>query len=273
MTNEEFKTIKKEKKALINELNKEHKNKIKEIKSEIKDLKMNKTEKVLTEKQLKKKQKKLENIKKNQPPKLKVIEEIGNAVTHGIGALFAIVAFILMFKSSTTFVQYFGAIIYATSLFLMFAMSSLYHAFKHGKTVKRIFRRFDYSSIYLLIGGTFAPILLVFLNNILGNIVFLVQWVCIIVGITMLGVFGPGRLKWLHFPMYFVLGWIGGVCIIPTMLRENMTFFYWILAGGVVYTLGMIPFCMKGRAVHFIWHIIVMIAALLQFLGIYFCLY
>lgn len=284
MNQEEYIAIKKEQKEEIKsskktykDCKKESKLKIKNAKKEYtilkKENKSNKKEKELTPKQIKKRKKKLANIKRNQPPHLKVLEEIGNSVTHGLGALFAIVGFIMMLFKSSTFPEFLAAIIYCSSLFIMFAMSSLYHAFKYGSTVKRIFRRFDYSSIYLLIGGTFAPILLVFLGNALGNIVFVVQWVCIITGISLLGVFGPGRLKWLHFPLYFVLGWLGGVCVIPTMLRENMTFFYWILAGGIVYTLGMIPFCLKGKVAHFIWHIVVMIAAVLHFLGIYFCLY
>lgn len=276
MTKEEYKNSKIVKKQEIKSLNKEYKINVKKIKEELKNQKQQykKTkEKRLTQKQLKKQEKKLKNIIKNQPPKLRIIEEIGNAITHGLGALFAIIAFLLMLNKSKTSIQVFSAIIYSCSLFILFVMSSMYHSFKYGSVVKRIFRRFDYSSIYLLIGGTFAPILLIFLNNRLGYAVFLIQWFCIIVGITMLGVFGPGRLKWLHFPLYFILGWIGGVCIIPAMLRNNLQLFYWILSGGIVYTIGMIPFCIKGRSAHFIWHIIVLIAAILQFIGIYLYLY
>lgn len=280
MRHNEYKQEKKEKKRKIKALKKEYKNfkklqklKIKELKLELKDLKHKKQEKELTEKQKIKQEKRLNNIKKNQPPRLKVLEEIGNAISHGVGAILAILGLILMINKSTSPIQLVAAIIYCASLFILFAMSSLYHAFKYGLTVKRVFRRFDYSSIYLLIGGTFAPILLVFLHNTLGYVVFAVQWICIIVGITFLGIFGPGRLKWIHFPLYFILGWIGGVCVIPEMLRSNMELFYWILAGGVAYTLGMIPFCLKGKTAHFIWHLIVMVAAMLQFIGIYICLY
>jgi hemolysin III len=90
----------------------------------------------------------------------------------------------------------------------------------------------------------------------------------------MLGVFGPGRLKWLHFPLFFVLGWIGGVCVVPKMITSNMTLLYWILAGGVAYTIGMIPFCIKkSNCAHFIWHFFVLFGCICQWIGIYSYLY
>ena len=209
----------------------------------------------------------------NIVPKRSILEEIGNSITHGVGSIFSIVALILMLVLGQTTKECIAAIIYFIGMFVLFTMSCLYHAFKHGSKVKSLFRRFDYSAIYLLIGGTFAPILLIFLNNTLGNIVFAIQWIAIITGISMLGVFGPGRLKWLHFPMFFILGWLGGVCVVPRMISSNMTLLYWILAGGVSYTIGMIPFCMKGRCTHFIWHLLVNIGVVLHFIGIYLCLY
>ena len=270
------KTLKKEKKTIIKKIKNEYKINIKNIKKENKIL--NKENKILNKennikpiKQLSEKQ--IKNRLRNEAPHLHVLEEIGNAVSHGLGALFAIVAFLLMIIKSDSFPKIIATLVYSSSMFLMFAMSCLYHSFKHGTAVKRIFRRFDYSAIYLLIGGTFAPILLIFLNNTLGNIVFIIQWLSIITGISMLGVFGPGRLKWLHFPLFFILGWIGGMCVLPKMISTNIIFFYWILGGGLAYTIGMIPFCLKGKCAHFIWHLIVMIGVVLQFIGIYLCLY
>lgn len=211
---------------------------------------------------------------KNTPPHLNTLEEIGNAITHGVGAIFAIFATIIMLVNSKTVYQITGALIYGISMFLMFLMSSLYHAFKYGLKVKKIFRIFDYSSIYLLIGGTFAPILLVFLNDTLGIVILLIQWVVIITGITMIAIFGPGRLRWLHFPAYFILGWGAGMFILPVMIKENISFLWWILAGGLSYTLGMIPFCLKGKkTAHFIWHLVVIIGVVLHFIGIFTAMY
>ena len=134
--------------------------------------------------------------------------------------------------------ELFGAVIYSVGLFVMFCISSLYHAFPYGSFVKRLFRRFDYSSIYLLIGATFAPILLSYVGGVFGLVFFIVQWVVIATGITFIGVFGPTRLKWLHTPLYIVLGWCG-IIFLPKMLRYDPWFAFYILSGGVVYSLGI----------------------------------
>ena len=86
------------------------------------------------------------------PPKRSVLEEVGNSVTHGVGGAFAILSFILMLLASNTAEKIAGAVIYSIGLFTAFAASCLYHAFKHGSAVKRLFRRFDYASIYLCTG-------------------------------------------------------------------------------------------------------------------------
>ena len=145
-----------------------------------------------------------------------------------------------------------------------------------GEKVKRIWRRFDYSSIYLLIGGTFSPILLIDFyryHPTLSIIWFCLMWAIIITGITMVAIFGPGRLKWLHFPLYFIIGW-SALMLVPGWIKYNINFFWFILAGGLVYTFGMIPFVMRGKkAAHFIWHLFVLFGAITHFLGIYFCLF
>ena len=90
----------------------------------------------------------------NEPPKLSVLEEVLNSVVHGIGALLAIVGFVLLLLKSNTGLKIMATCFYGISLILLMLMSCLYHAFRSGSTVKRIWRRFDYTSIYLLIGGT-----------------------------------------------------------------------------------------------------------------------
>lgn len=212
-------------------------------------------------------------IKKlNEPPKLTVLEEVLNAVVHGIGAGLAIAGFILLILKSDTGLKVTAACVYGVSLFLLMLMSCLYHAFKSGSTVKRLWRRFDYCSIYLLIGGTFAPLYLVYLGNVLGIVLFSIQWALIIFGIVMISVFGPGRLKWLHFTLYFVIGW-SGLIFIPYWINNNMPLLWMILIGGVIYTVGMIPFTRDRDYNHFIWHFFVMAGAVIHWFGIYLFVY
>lgn len=216
---------------------------------------------------------KAEHRRRNEAPVRPLLEEIGNAVTHGVGAVLAIVGLILLLLKSDTGLKMTASIVYGLSMSIMMTMSCLYHSFRSGSTVKRIWRRFDYSSIYLLIGGTFAPLFLVYWGNTLGIVLFAVQWVLIITGITFVCIFGPGRIRWLHYTLYFAIGW-SGVMFLPDFIKNNLPLLWMILGGGLVYTLGMIPFAKKNvKSAHFIWHFFVLIGAIVQFLGILLFIY
>jgi hemolysin III len=218
-------------------------------------------------------EKKNQNRIKNEAPKRRIIEEIGNSITHGVGALIGIVLLILMLKFSNSSVELASAIIYGSCIIMQMAFSSMYHAFKYGSRVKRIFRRFDYSAIYLLLGGTFTPLYLLFMHNtwpILAYVLFGIMWVLIIFGLTMVAIFGPGRLRFLHYFLFFGIGW-AGVIFIPLFLKTDIRFLLWILGGGLAYTLGMIPFALfnKKNTAHFIWHFMSMAGTFLQWVGIF----
>lgn len=206
------------------------------------------------------------------PPKRSLLEEIGNSITHGLGSIFAIVALVLMLLASDNMLERLSAVVYFFGMFIMFTSSCLYHAFVHGSAVKRLFHRFDYSSIYLLIGATFAPVLVCFFGDTFGTVFLIIQWAIIAAGISFVGVFGPTRLMVLHIPLYVLLGW-SALMLLPRMFTSNPHLAMWILAGGVLYTLGIIPFAMKARVSHFIWHFFVLAGAVVQWVGIYLYLF
>ena len=87
-------------------------------------------------------------------------EEIANAISHGLMAIFGVVALILLLVSSQTPRQYIAGIIFGVSIIILYTMSTIYHAMPSGSTAKRVFKRLDHLSIYILIGGSFAPALL-----------------------------------------------------------------------------------------------------------------
>ena len=208
----------------------------------------------------------------NEPPKRSLLEEIGNAITHGLGAGLSIAGFVILLVYSDTGLKLMASLFYGICLKLLFLMSCLYHSFKTGLAVKRLWRRFDYSSIYLLIGGSFAPFCLVYWGDVKGIVMFSIQWGLIILGITLIGVFGPGRLRPIHFTLYFLIGW-SGVLFIPGMVKDNMPLFLMTLGGGIIYTVGMIPFARKKKGMHFIWHIFVLLGAATMWLGIWLFIY
>ncbi len=213
-----------------------------------------------------------EDQRPKDPPKRPLLQEIGNSVSHGLGSVFAIVSLVLMLVFSETAIERVAAVIYFLGMFVMFTCSCLYHAFPHGSVIKRLFRRFDYSGIYLMIGATFAPVLLVHFNNTFGWTFFIIQWAIIATGITLIGVFGPTKLRFIHIPLYVVLGW-SALMLMPGMFDGGFSMAMWILAGGVIYSVGIIPFAIKYKASHFIWHLFVALGAATQWIGIFTCLY
>ena len=208
----------------------------------------------------------------NEPPRRSVLEEVGNSVTHGVGALLAIAGTVLLLLRSDTGSRTLASIVYGACMILMFLMSCLYHAFRSGSRVKRLWRRFDYISIYLLIGGTFTPLWLVYWGNRTGYILCAAQWAVIITGLTLVAVFGPGRPKALHMTLFIVLGW-SGLIFLPGMVRDNLPPFRATLGGGLLYTLGIIPFALKKKGAHFLWHFFVLFGAIVHWLGIYLYVY
>ena len=105
-----------------------------------------------------------------------------------------------------------------------------------------------------------------------GTILCSVQWALIIAGVTFVAIFGPGRPNALHPVLFVVLGWCGLV-FLPRMVRENLPLFLTTLAGGLTYTVGVIPFALKKSGAHFLWHFFVFFGAVVHWIGIYLFLY
>lgn len=225
-------------------------------------------EMALTAKQYARIRRKIQARKLNEPPRLTVGEEVFNAVSHALGTGLAIAGLVLLLLRSDTPLEIMASCFYGISMVVLMSMSSIYHAMPAGSRVKRLWRRFDYTSIYFLIGGTFAPILLVHYGGRLEIALFCVQWGVILFGVSLLLVFGPGRWRPLHFTLYFLIGW-SGLMFLPDFYLHARALLWYILAGGLVYTLGMIPFARNRRYDHCIWHVFVLAAAVLHWVGIY----
>ena len=113
---------------------------------------------------------------------------------------------------------------------------------------------------------------LLFWGGRLGTVLCCVQWAVIITGIVFVAVFGPGRPKALHLSLFIVLGWCG-LFFLPRMIRENLPLFLTTLIGGIIYTVGIIPFALKRKGAHFLWHFFVFFGAVVHWFGIYLFLY
>lgn len=195
-------------------------------------------------------------------------EEIGNAITHGVGAILAIIGTVFMLLKADSVSDYVGVSIFGLCMLLLYSMSSLYHAFRKGSKVKRVFRVFDHLSIFLLIGGTYAPILLSGLHNTIGYIFFGIQWGIIAIGIVC-KVLIKTKTTILHTIICCLLGW-SGIIILPYVYQISPTFFYLVLGGGLSYMAGIFFYAFNFKYSHFVWHFFVLFGTFFHFFAIYY---
>ena len=207
--------------------------------------------------------------KKIELPKYKLSEELINSISHGIGALLSIAAFILCIIKAKNGIAIFSTFFYCISSFLLYLMSCLYHALKRNNA-KRIFRIIDHCSIYLLIAGTYTPVVLLTLPPALGWTIFGIVWAMAILGIV-LNAIDLKKFKVISMILYLVMGW----CIIfsfKTLWNSmNHIGIYLLLLGGIIYTLGAILYGIgkKKKYMHSMFHIFCLIASVCFFLAIY----
>lgn len=198
-------------------------------------------------------------------------EEIGNAITHGIGALMTIVFLILLLfkgQGEGTLVN-FSYIVYALSAFTLYFSSTMYHALPLGSRSKRLFHKFDRMSIYLLIAGTYTPLTLTVVGGKLGMILFIILWGSSLIGI-LLNFLKFGKFKFVHMFLYVFLGWIAIFYIKTIFAALGRVPSILILLGGIAYTVGIIFYSMKlFKFTHMVWHFFTILGTVLHFIAIY----
>ncbi len=198
-------------------------------------------------------------------------EEVFNSVSHGVGALLAIIGGSVIVTLAAVFGgarEVVACTIYAVSLFLLYTMSTLYHAFPFPK-VKYVFRVFDHSTVFLLIAGTYTPFMLITLKgSTKGIVIFVVVWVAALVGIT-LNAINLKKFAKLSLVLYIVMGW-GVVFAIPDVVAALPPAALWLLIlGGVGYTGGVAFYLAKKvKYMHSIWHLFVLLGSVLHYICI-----
>src|SRR5690606_14328994 len=131
-----------------------------------------------------------------------------------------------------------GAAVFGASIVIMYLSSTLYHAFPVGR-VKRLFQIFDHSAIYVLIAGTYTPFALGILQGFWGWVLLVVMWTLAVAGIVFKSLAGT-RKNILSTILYVAMGWMAVFMIKPLMANMEREGLYWLLAGGISYTVGVI---------------------------------
>ncbi len=202
------------------------------------------------------------------------IEEIFNGISHGLGVVFGIFALTILLvvsirKGDVSSIVAFS--IYGACIILMFLSSTLYHSIPMEKA-KKVLRVFDHSSIFLFIAGTYTPIVILTLTGALRIGVLIGIWAIALSGVGF-KIFTYGKFdkyKAISLILYIGMGWIAILPIKSIINATSINFFFWILGGGLLYTLGTIFYGFRKIPFnHGIWHIFVLAASIVHFVGIY----
>jgi len=196
-------------------------------------------------------------------------EEIANSVTHGVGAALAVAALVVLVVLAARRGDAWRVVsfsVYGATLILLYLASTLYHAFPWPR-VKRLFKIFDHTSIYLLIAGTYTPVCLVALRGAWGWTLFGLIWAMAVGGI-LFKVFLIGRARILSVVFYIGMGWLAVIAVKPMWTLMPKASIAWIFAGGAFYTLGIVFYAMKKvRYHHAVWHGFVLCGSVAHFFG------
>ena len=204
---------------------------------------------------------------RQQSPK----EEYFNTLTHGLGFLLSLVGFALLFvfQKYDTPQGILGISLYGISLSALYLASTLYHLEKN-ELRKANFRKLDHISIYLLIAGTYSPVVLITLEHSLGWTLFWVVWGIAALG-TILKIFFTGRFETISLLLYLVMGWLIVFDLSALQAAVDSNGLLLLLGGGIAYTAGIVFYVIdKIPYNHVIWHLFVLCGSMLHYFFIFF---
>lgn len=204
-------------------------------------------------------------------------EERYNTLSHAIGVIFSLVGgFFLIQKTIHSGNPWaIGSItVFILFMTLMFWSSTLYH-FEKNESLKAERRKMDHAAIYTQIAGSYTPFTLVILrlDGAWGWSLFAIVWIAAIVGVTMsfLKLKNKSRMETVT---YLAISWVVIVAFKPLIeqlgISHSMPVFYWLIAGGVFYTIGAIIYSLrKIEYTHAIWHLFVLGGGICHFVAIW----
>jgi len=190
-------------------------------------------------------------------------EERLNVISHAVGAALTPIGLLLLLFFAKGSLAGFACTLYALSMLTMFLGSSCYHAAKTPRS-RLMLRRLDHAAIYLLIAGTYTPLMLIGCPGREGFGVLALVWLIALVGMN-LELLGIKPFKGFSIILYLLSGWLC-ISIFPVLIRSLSPWGLGLLiAGGVVYSLGVVYYVRRVRYSHAIWHFFVIGGVLLHY--------
>ena len=210
----------------------------------------------------------------------KHVKDPGSAITHFIGmlmAVFAAVPLIIKATHEPSPIYVVSIAIYAASLILLYAASTTYHTFDRSEKINTILKKIDHMMISVLIAGTYTPICLLVLDRKTGIPLLLLVWGIAIAGI-LIKAFWVYCPKWFSSVLYIGMGWTCVLAFTQILNTLSPAAFGWLLAGGIIYTIGGIIYALKlpifnnrhkNFGSHEIFHLFVMAGSACHFIVMY----
>jgi hemolysin III len=197
-----------------------------------------------------------------------------NSISHLVGAVLSLVALgalLTVGVQSSDYWVFASFAVFGVTMVLLYTMSTLYHSFQPPR-LKKLFQLLDHVSIYLLIAGTYTPFMLVSLRHGYGIPIMGVVWGLTLVGILS-EIFLSGRaVKVGQIVIYLGMGWACSFDMAGLRAAIPEEAFYWLLAGGLAYTSGVVFYVIDkmGRLTHAhgIWHMFVLAGSTCHFVSV-----
>lgn len=210
----------------------------------------------------------------------KHIKDPGSAITHFIGmlmAIFAAIPLLIQAAQEPDPIYFTSLLIYAISMVLLYAASTTYHTFDISKKINTILKKIDHMMIFVLIAGSYTPICLLVLEPEIGFPLLTLVWGIAIVGILVKAfwIYCP---KWFSSLLYIGMGWTCVLAFGHLLNGLTTSEFIWLLAGGIIYTIGGIIYALKlpvfnmihkNFGSHEIFHLFVMGGSACHFVVMY----
>lgn len=216
----------------------------------------------------------------NQTQQHHHLKDPGSAITHFIGMLMAIFAatpLLIRAYSHREPVYVISMAVFIVSMILLYAASTIYHSFDISERANRILRKIDHMMIFVLIAGSYTPVCLIVLGGRMGYTLFAVVWGIAIVGMLLKACWVTCP-KWFSSIIYIAMGWVCVFVFGPLWNTLPHNAFLWLLAGGIIYTIGGVIYALKlplfnSRHTFFgsheIFHLFVMGGSLCHFIFMY----
>ncbi len=205
----------------------------------------------------------------------KYIREPVNGLTHGFGALLALVGLgFMLYDSLYDMNRTIAFSIFGVSMVLLYTSSSLYHSVRAQEKTLELLRKLDHSMIYVLIAGSYTPVCVLALESPWKWILLITVWTLAVVGVIKKFLWKAPR--WISTLMYLSMGWLA-VVMFPALWNSLPgAFLGWIIMGGLAYTIGAIIYGFKKPdpipewfGFHEIWHLFVMAGTFSHFWAFY----